>query len=236
MGKSHVGRGGNGARYALPHVGKASVPEGHADWYTDGQPKKNGFPTAPLVRKQVETLLTGGHTIAQVHDAVQGVSLRTVQELGKRKRAVGNCDAGLHGRPAQIHRTLTEPIKLFLQAVNAAEPTRTTAQLTEDVFKQFGVTVSPETIRRDLHEGGISNKVLAPLDQRAFTAANVLRAAQWSLIKPTLPSDQCVFIDETGKRPSDANPVRPSAHGQLSAIGGCLPCDLRRLLPDLPTS
>jgi hypothetical protein len=92
--------------------------------------------------------------------------------------ATGHCGSGLHGRPKILHRTLKQPHKMFLFMMSAVDTTRT-AELAEDLFEQFGLAVSEETVRQELHELRLTNKVVAPLDKRAFTPDNVLSAPPW---------------------------------------------------------
>ena len=67
---------------------------------------------------------------------------------------------------------------MFLFMMSAVDTTRT-AELAEDLFEQFGLAVSEETVRQELHELRLTNKVVAPLDKRAFTPDNVLSAPPW---------------------------------------------------------
>jgi hypothetical protein len=67
---------------------------------------------------------------------------------------------------------------MFLFMMSAVDTTRT-AELAEDLFEQFGLAVSEETVRQELHKLRLTNKVVAPLDKRAFTPDNVLSAPPW---------------------------------------------------------
>ena len=211
-----TGRGGNGDRYTIVHVGNASAPQGEASWETDGIGHKNGFPTCALARSKAAVLYRGGSTADQARQATVGVGRSTMYRLKRKFDDEGHCEAGRHGRPAAKYRKLAEPHRHFIVALVTVLPTRTTAELVEDLYEQFHITVSVETVRRQMFEVGLTSKVLAPMEQRAFTVGNQLSAAQWLAIKPTLHANKMVFMDETGKRPCDVERVRGRARSANS--------------------
>ena len=170
-GMSHIGRGGNGARYWVDQVGKPPAPEGEASWETDRIPKKNGYPTAAIDRKKVEDLIAQGRTVGEVHGSTMGIAKRTVQELKRQFREEGHCDAGLYGLPRKVHRTIEAPHKLFLLAVNAAECGRRA----KSADLKLCLPSSKHTHRRSTLGG--SRNPARPQPQRAVVRPRVIQTA-----------------------------------------------------------
>jgi transposase len=206
MGQSHSDRGGNASRHGP--TGKSSAPQGIADWRLDGVGKKRGHPVPDPERKRVASLFAQGITVLDAMDVCVGIGLTSMYKFKRQYDAVGHCDAGLHGKPPKKYRTLRTGHKMFLLMAIALSLTPTARQWAEVLEEEFGLDIGEEAVRRDMHESGLTKVVAAPMDERAFLPHHIQSAAEWELLRPTLPAKKIVWIDETGKKPSDMEPVR----------------------------
>jgi transposase len=204
-GQSSIGRGGNAKKHK-PN-GKASAPEGIADWETGGIGKKNGYPNAPLEVKKAETLFRQGYSVAQARVEIPSISRTCMYDYKRKFDTTGFCAAGAYGKPKFVHRKLTSFHKLYLVMAIAVSMQISCECWGETLMEEFGLDISGETVRRDLRESGISFSVTAPIDDRAFLPANIQTAAEWEVLKPAIPANLCCCVDETSKKPSDVEKV-----------------------------
>lgn len=169
--------------------------------------KKRGHPVPDPERKRVASLFAQGITVLDAMDVCVGIGLTSMYKFKRQYDAVGHCDAGLHGKPPKKYRTLRTGHKMFLLMAIALSLTPTARQWAEVLEEEFGLDIGEEAVRRDMHESGLTKVVAAPMDERAFLPQHIQSAAEWELLRPTLPAKKIVWIDETGKKPSDMEPT-----------------------------